>query len=154
MSSDPRDPASDTAANRVRENGPATVYGWQTLPIRLADGIWARIFPFLRWFPIGADVLRADLIAGMIGALVLVPKAMAYAQLSGLPVYFGLYAAFIPAILGALWGSSRQLPARASGASAEAVISEITATGPVNNWRELPHSAPRIAGMKAAYRPK
>jgi len=45
----------------------------------------------------------------MIGALVLVPKAMAYAQLSGLPVYFGLYAAFVPAIVGALWGSSRQL---------------------------------------------
>ncbi|MDO9602427.1 MAG: SulP family inorganic anion transporter, partial [Rhodocyclaceae bacterium] len=41
--------------------------------------------------------------------LVLVPKAMAYAQLAGLPVYFGLYTAFIPAILGALWGSSRQL---------------------------------------------
>jgi sulfate permease, SulP family len=40
---------------------------------------------------------------------VLVPKAMAYAQLSGLPLHFGLYAAFVPAILGALWGSSRQL---------------------------------------------
>ncbi len=39
----------------------------------------------------------------------LVPKAMAYAQLSGLPVYFGLYTALVPAILGALWGSSRQL---------------------------------------------
>jgi len=41
--------------------------------------------------------------------LVPVPKAMAYAQLSGLPVYFGLYTALVPAILGALWGSSRQL---------------------------------------------
>lgn len=47
--------------------------------------------------------------AGVIGALVLVPKAMAYAQLTGLPLYFGLYTAFIPAILAALWGSSRQL---------------------------------------------
>ena len=53
--------------------------------------------------------IRSDLIAGITGALVLVPKAMAYAQLSGLPVYFGLYTAFVPAILGALWGSSRQL---------------------------------------------
>jgi SulP family sulfate permease len=41
--------------------------------------------------------------------LVLVPKAMAYAQLSGLPVYYGLYVALVPAVLGALWGSSRQL---------------------------------------------
>ncbi|MCX7893230.1 MAG: SulP family inorganic anion transporter [Burkholderiales bacterium] len=68
-----------------------------------------RFFPFLDWFPLGAAVLRADLIAGITGALVLVPKAMAYAQLSGLPVHFGLYVALVPAILGALWGSSRQL---------------------------------------------
>ena len=68
-----------------------------------------RIFPFLAWFPINSVLLRGDMIAGITGALVLVPKAMAYAQLSGLPVYFGLYVAFIPAILGALWGSSRQL---------------------------------------------
>ncbi len=68
-----------------------------------------RLFPFLAWFPVNSAILRGDLIAGITGALVLVPKAMAYAQLSGLPVYFGLYTAFIPAIIGALWGSSRQL---------------------------------------------
>ncbi len=68
-----------------------------------------RLFPFLHWFPLNSVVLRGDLIAGITGALVLVPKAMAYAQLSGLPVYFGLYTALVPAILGALWGSSRQL---------------------------------------------
>lgn len=68
-----------------------------------------RLFPFLSWFPVNSTILRGDLMAGIIGALVLVPKAMAYAQLSGLPIYFGLYTAFIPAILGALWGSSRQL---------------------------------------------
>ena len=68
-----------------------------------------RFFPFMAWFPINSIVLRGDVMAGITGALVLVPKAMAYAQLSGLPVYFGLYTAFIPAILGALWGSSRQL---------------------------------------------
>ncbi|MCX8086526.1 MAG: SulP family inorganic anion transporter [Rhodocyclaceae bacterium] len=68
-----------------------------------------RFFPFLAWFPINAHILRSDLIAGITGALVLVPKAMAYAQLSGLPVYYGLYVALVPAIVGALWGSSRQL---------------------------------------------
>lgn len=71
--------------------------------------ILLRLFPFLAWFPVTTTLLRGDLIAGITGALVLVPKAMAYAQLSGLPVYFGLYVAFVPAILGALWGSSRQL---------------------------------------------
>jgi len=81
-----------------------------------------RFLPFLAWFPISSLVLRSDLIAGITGALVLVPKAMAYAQLSGLPVHFGLYVAFVPAILGALWGSSRQL---ATGPAA--VLSLMTA---------------------------
>ncbi len=75
----------------------------------LTNRLLLRVFPFLAWFPINSIILRGDLMAGVIGALVLVPKAMAYAQLSGLPIYFGLYTAFIPAILGALWGSSRQL---------------------------------------------
>jgi SulP family sulfate permease len=68
-----------------------------------------RLFPFIAWLPVSGGILRGDVIAGITGALVLVPKAMAYAQLSGLPVYFGLYVALVPAILGALWGSSRQL---------------------------------------------
>lgn len=69
-----------------------------------------RLFPFLAWFPINSLLLRGDLIAGITGALVLVPQAMAYAQLSGLPVYYGLYVAFIPAILGALWGLRGNFP--------------------------------------------
>ena len=68
-----------------------------------------RFFPFLDWFPVTTTILRGDMIAGITGALVLVPKAMAYAQLSGLPIYYGLYVALVPAVLGALWGSSRQL---------------------------------------------
>jgi len=75
----------------------------------MTKNLAVRFFPFLAWFPISALILRGDLVAGITGALVLVPKAMAYAQLSGLPLHFGLYTAFVPAILGALWGSSRQL---------------------------------------------
>ena len=75
----------------------------------IASSWLLRLFPFLAWFPVNSIILRGDLIAGITGALVLVPKAMAYAQLSGLPVYYGLYVALVPAILGALWGSSRQL---------------------------------------------
>jgi SulP family sulfate permease len=74
-----------------------------------ANKLLLRLFPFLAWFPINSHIIRSDLLAGITGGLVLVPKAMAYAQLSGLPVYFGLYTAFIPAIVAALWGSSRQL---------------------------------------------
>ncbi len=74
------------------------------------NNLWLhRVLPFMAWFPISPALLRGDLLAGITGALVLVPKAMAYAQLSGLPVYYGLYVALVPALLGALWGSSRQL---------------------------------------------
>jgi SulP family sulfate permease len=75
----------------------------------LSNKLLLRLFPFLAWFPVSSTILRGDMIAGITGALVLVPKAMAYAQLSGLPVYFGLYVALVPAFVGALWGSSRQL---------------------------------------------
>jgi SulP family sulfate permease len=54
-------------------------------------------------------VLKADLIAGITVALVLVPQSMAYAQLAGLPPYFGLYASFLPPMVAAIFGSSRQL---------------------------------------------
>ncbi len=69
-----------------------------------------RVFPFLAWFK-GYDgaALRADLTAGVTVALVLVPQSMAYAQLAGLPAYYGLYAAFLPPIVASLFGSSRQL---------------------------------------------
>ncbi|MGD8556774.1 MAG: SulP family inorganic anion transporter [Chromatiales bacterium] len=68
-----------------------------------------RFLPFLRWFPMTRNGLRADLIAGITVALVLVPQSMAYAQLAGLPVVYGLYSSFIPVIIASLWGSSSQL---------------------------------------------
>lgn len=70
-----------------------------------------RFLPFLTWLPELRDkqTLRADLIAGLTVALVLIPQSMAYAQLAGLPAYFGLYAAFLPPMVAALFGSSRQL---------------------------------------------
>ncbi len=65
--------------------------------------------PFLRWFPMSGAHLRIDLLAGVTVALVLVPQSMAYALLAGLPVVYGLYAALVPVIVGALWGNFHQL---------------------------------------------
>lgn len=53
--------------------------------------------------------LRFDVVAGLIAAAVVVPKAMAYATVAGLPVAVGLYTAFVPMIVYALLGSSRVL---------------------------------------------
>ncbi len=68
------------------------------------------MFPFLFWFK-GYDIkaLRLDLLAGITVALVLIPQSMAYAQLAGLPAYYGLYASFLPPMVAALFGSSRRL---------------------------------------------
>ena len=70
-----------------------------------------RFFPFLRWLPeLGRPgVLRADVIAGLTVATILMPQAMAYAELAGLPAVYGLYAAFLPPAVAALFGSSRHL---------------------------------------------
>lgn len=80
-----------------------------------------RFFPFLNWFPFRMDILKADLIAGITVALVLIPQAMAYALLAGLPAYYGLYAAFLPVMLAAMWGSSAQL-----GTGPAAIVSLMT----------------------------
>jgi SulP family sulfate permease len=63
------------------------------------------------WLPELKDrsVLRADFIAGLTVALVLIPQSMAYAQLAGLPPYYGLYASLMPTMIAAFFGSSRQL---------------------------------------------
>ncbi len=80
-----------------------------------------RLFPFLRWLPElrQGEVLRADIIAGVTVAMVLVPQAMAYAELAGLPAVYGLYAAFLPPAIAALFGSSRHL---ATGTVATAAL--------------------------------
>lgn len=67
------------------------------------------LLPFLRWFPLTREKIRADMLAGITVALILVPQSMAYAQLAGLPVVYGLYASFVPVIIASLWGSSSQL---------------------------------------------
>jgi sulfate permease, SulP family len=63
----------------------------------------------IRPFWIDASNFRLDLIAGITVSLVAIPQALAYARLAGVPAYFGLYAAFLPTIIGAIFGSSRQL---------------------------------------------
>jgi high affinity sulfate transporter 1 len=55
------------------------------------------------------DWLRPDVLAGLITAAVVIPKAMAYATVAGLPVQVGLYTAFVPMVVYALLGSSRVL---------------------------------------------
>jgi len=59
--------------------------------------------------PPGTPTFRLDIIAGLTAAAVVLPKAMAYATVAGLPVEVGLYTAFIPMVIYALLGTSRVL---------------------------------------------
>ncbi|MFC1812038.1 SulP family inorganic anion transporter [Thermodesulfobacteriota bacterium] len=69
-----------------------------------------RFFPFLTWFKgYQLTTFRGDALAGITVAVVLIPQSMAYALLAGLPPVYGLYAAAVTPLIGALWGSLRQL---------------------------------------------
>ncbi len=83
-----------------------------------------KVLPFLAWFKgYTPGKFKIDAMAGVTVALVLIPQSMAYAQLAGLPAYYGLYASFLPPLIASLFGSSRQL---ATGPVA--VVSLMTAT--------------------------
>ena len=68
-----------------------------------------KLFPFLSWPTPTRASLKDDLVAGITVALVGIPQSLAYAQLAGIPPYYGLYAALVPCIIGTLFGSSAQL---------------------------------------------
>jgi sulfate permease, SulP family len=56
--------------------------------------------------------LRADVVAGLTAAAIVIPKAMAYGTIAGLPVQVGLYTAFVPMLVYAFLGTSRVLSGR------------------------------------------
>ncbi|MDP7353904.1 MAG: SulP family inorganic anion transporter [Desulfobacterales bacterium] len=84
-------------------------------------------FPFFSWirgYRIGS--FRGDFIAGITVAAVLIPQSMAYAMLAGMPPVYGLYAATIPSLIGALWGSLRQLATGPIAITSLLVLSTLT----------------------------
>jgi high affinity sulfate transporter 1 len=92
-----------------------------------------RLFPMLEWTrKYQKDWLRPDIIAGLTAAAVVIPKAMAYATIAGLPVQVGLYTAFMPMIIYAVFGTSRVLSVSTSTTLAiltAAQLSEVVPTG-------------------------
>ena len=69
-----------------------------------------RYLPILAWLPhYHRRLLGADLLAGIIVTVMVIPQSLAYALLAGLPAVVGLYASILPAVLYALLGTSRTL---------------------------------------------
>ena len=68
-----------------------------------------RIFPFLVWLPLVKKTWKDDLIAGITGTIIVIPQAVAFAMIAGLPPIYGFYTAMITPIVAALFGSSYHL---------------------------------------------
>ena len=86
--------------------------------------------PLSRWAPEWKQpgVVKADLLAGLTGAIVVLPQGLAFATLAGMPPHYGLYAAIVPCVLAAIFGSSRVMvtgPANAISLTTMALIAPL-----------------------------
>ncbi|MFO8154409.1 MAG: SulP family inorganic anion transporter [Pseudomonadota bacterium] len=91
------------------------------------DVRWIRWFPFLRWLHLlDRGTLRADILAGLTGAVIVLPQGVAFAMIAGLPPEYGLYTAIIPPIIAALFGSSFHLISGPTTAISIVVFSSIS----------------------------
>ncbi len=74
------------------------------------DGLIKKIFPVAGWWKrVDRRTLKSDLMAGLTGAIIVLPQGVAFAMIAGLPPEYGLYTAIVPAIVAALFGSSSHL---------------------------------------------
>lgn len=88
-----------------------------------------KLLPFLSWAKkTTAASARQDAVAGLTGAIIVLPQGVAYALIAGLPPEYGLYAAIVPAIVAALFGSSWHL---ISGPTAALSIVVFTTISPL-----------------------
>ena len=87
-----------------------------------------RLFPFLRWkHRVTKQTMRADLLAGLTVAIVVVPQAVAFASIAGMPPQYGLYAGMIPPIIAALFGSSWHLMSGPTTAASIVLLTSLSA---------------------------
>ncbi len=86
-----------------------------------------RWLPFLRWFQlVNSGTIRADILAGLTGAVIVLPQGVAFAMIAGMPPEYGLYTAIIPPIIAALFGSSFHLISGPTTAISIVVFSTIS----------------------------
>jgi SulP family sulfate permease len=85
------------------------------------------IFPFLSWIKlVSKDSIKADLFAGLTGAVIVLPQGVAFATIAGLPPEYGLYTAMVTPIVAALFGSSHHLVSGPTTAISIVVFSAIS----------------------------
>ncbi len=86
-----------------------------------------KLFPFLRWTrTMTRQSATADLLAGLTGAAIILPQGVAFAVIAGMPPEYGLYAGMVPAIIAALFGSSRHLVSGPTTAASIVMFSSLS----------------------------
>lgn len=86
-----------------------------------------RLLPFLLWWPnVNKQSFRTDAMAGLTGAIVVLPQGVAFATIAGMPPEYGLYAGMIPAIIAALFGSSWHLVSGPTTAASIVLFSSLS----------------------------
>ncbi|MEJ2612266.1 MAG: SulP family inorganic anion transporter [Candidatus Thiodiazotropha sp.] len=81
----------------------------------------------MRWLPqVSRDDLKSDLMAGLAGGIIVLPQGVAFATIAGMPPEYGLYAGMIPAIIAALFGSSRHLVSGPTTAASIVLFSSLS----------------------------
>lgn len=89
-----------------------------------------KLLPFLRWRDrVTSDNLKADFMAGLTGMVLVLPQAVAYAFIAGLPPVYGLYTAMVSAVIASLFGSSWHLVSGPTAALSIVVMSVISGLG-------------------------
>jgi sulfate permease, SulP family len=93
--------------------------------------VFTRVFPFLNWWTaITKRSLHADLLAGITGAVIVLPQGVAFAIIAGLPPEYGLYSAIVPAVIAALFGSSFHLISGPTTAISIVIFTSISPLAP------------------------
>jgi len=85
-----------------------------------------RLFPFLAWPRLTLPLLKGELPAGVTVGLMMIPQAVAYAAVAGMPLVTGIYAALLPALVAAMWSSSSRLSVGPTALTALMVGSALT----------------------------
>jgi len=91
--------------------------------------LWlVRLLPFMRWIHrVDRHTTYHDFIAGLTGAIVVLPQGVAFATIAGMPPEYGLYAGMIPAVVAALFGSSWHLVSGPTTAASIVLFSSLSA---------------------------
>jgi len=115
------------AFSQLKENLPdGEIFNWK-------KHVLPRLIPFLSWKQElhKPNVLKADFFAGLMGAIVVLPQAIAFALIAGLPPVYGLYAALIAPPIAALFGASMHLVSGPTTAISIVIIATIGKLAPI-----------------------